>query len=660
MPHHIQDRVPFVTAPGKTGVDEEPIQSRPMQRRRFLSPFLFSLALTAIAVGCGSPAPSAGSSASETQGSERSGATDGWAGMDREALVARVRELAVLRAQSRDPSIDLAARGRWLAGDDLPSEIGDRASEQLMNLAVSDLAAGELDAATGTIALVRERARNRNNAFAGNTLLVVATRLRAEASGEDQAAAIAEVLRQLPRARFGAATVAFQLYQDPAQISAALERIHGQLLTLDTAASALFVEHVLGDVVAHRDTYLAAIAAVRAENDARPDDAAHDFGRVDLAGARDAQPVVVAVWDTGVATELFGAGRPLGDRLFSATIERPGAEPLVTHGVIADPDPAQTAYTFEPGADVIAEYAPFLRGVMDLRTGMASTEAAQRVLALMRSATDRESLERLNTALDAVGEWAHGTHVAGILVEGLPQARLAIFRSAWAGETRVYRHRGPTDEELALERENIEQIAAFIRAHGVRVVNASLGFEEDYVAAELGFETDTYTSEEAIEARAREVIAQRRANWARIFELCPDTLFVISAGNSNHDVTEYGTVASSIAAPNVMAIGAVDRFGNWATFTNSNPELVRVFDYGVEVESFIPNGERIPLSGTSMASPNAANTAAKLFSVDPSLTPAQVVALIQETGTPIAAPFNGVIVHQARALERARAQRAAR
>lgn len=585
-----------------------------------------------------------------------------WDGLDTSALVARIRLDATARVTETDPSLDLSQRAAWGTAPESAPELGDRACEQLLNLAITDLASGDLDGAERTVRLVRQRARNRNNAFVGNTLLSIIARRRATET--DPATAIAAIFRELPRARFGSSTVVFQLYQTPEQIEAALEQTHTQMVTLDTAVAALFQNEILRDVVANRETYLAAIATVRAEHDARPADADHTFSTVDLARARDAQPVLVAVWDTGTATNLFGEGQALGDRLFTNASEQANGldddnNGLVDdiHGVIADPDPAQTAYTFEPGADAITQYGPFLRGVMDLRAGMASTEAAQRVLTLMRGATDAESLETLDSNLDAIGEWAHGTHVAGILVQGLPQARVAIFRSAWAGETRVYRHRGPTDAELEAERANIQNIATFINTHHVRVVNASLGFEQDYVENELGYEGDTYATPEALRERAHAIQAHRRAEWQWIFEQCPETLFVIAAGNSNHDVVEYQDVASSITAPNVLVVGAVDRFGNWATFTNSNPQQVRLFDFGVEVDSVIPNGEHVPLSGTSMASPNAANLAAKMISVDPALTPPRVIELMTATGEPIPAPFNGVIAHEANALARVRHDR---
>ncbi len=51
---------------------------------------------------------------------------------------------------------------------------------------------------------------------------------------------------------------------------------------------------------------------------------------------------------------------------------------------------------------------------------------------------------------------------------------------------------------------------------------------------------------------------------------------------------------------------------------------------GFQVESFIPGGERMKMSGTSMAAPNVTNLAAKLIALDPSLTPADVVKLIKD------------------------------
>jgi subtilisin family serine protease len=412
---------------------------------------------------------------------------------------------------------------------------------------------------------------------------------------------------------------------------------------------------ILPNVVTNRQTFLDAIADVRAEHERTPGPRDYRFSTVDLSRARDAREVRIAVWDVGTNPALFER------QLFVNAAEQPNGQDDDGNGqtddisgLTADANAPNTALLYDPGAEVLERYKPFLRGIMDLRAGMASTDAAERVLELMRSATDVAAVETLEKNLDAVGEWAHGTHVAGIMVAGNPHARLAVFRSAWAGEARVYHHRGPTDDELARERANVEAIAEFVNRHQIRVVNASLGFSRDYVEDQLRYEQNLYTTAEQVEARAEQIQAHRAASFRLVFERCPNTLFVVAAGNSNRDVVEYGDVPAALELPNVLVVGAVDRFGGWSTFTNSNPERVRIFDHGVEVDSLIPSGETVPLSGTSMASPNVANLAGKILAVAPSLTPAEVMDVMIETGDPIAAPFNGRIANEQRAITRAR------
>lgn len=629
-----------------------------MKRTRTLTTLTLILSLG----GCGGPSTApppddtAGNETAQQTTETPSEPESPWASLDTPALVALVRGQASARIHEVQPDLDLAQLAAWVADPSGAPELSDRTCEQLMNLAIAEAAAGERDRAIGIVRLVRAKARNRNNAYAGTTTLAELARRGSE--GDAQAQAVRAIFEELPRNRFGSATVVFQLFQNAGQIDARIEQLHQQLVSLDTAVGALFYDTLLRPIVEHRDTFLTAINAVREAQAGQPEQRPYAFSTVDLTRARDAQPLLVAVWDTGVSGEQFPS------QLFTNEHEQPNGQDddgngLVDdiHGVIADPTEGQTGLTYQPGEQVITEYAPFLRGIMDLRAGMASTEAAQRVLSLMGSAQSAEQLDALEQNLDAIGEWAHGTHVAGIMLSGVPQAHLAVFRSAWAGEARLYHHRGPTDEELAAERQNVENIASFINAHHVRVVNASLGFARDYVENELRHQSDVYTTDEQVRARAAQIQAARAANWRYVFEHCPDTLFVVAAGNSSRDVVEYEDVPSSLELPNVLVVGAVDRFGDWATFTNSNPERVRVFDHGVEVESVIPNGERVPLSGTSMASPNVANLATKMVSVDPSLTPARAIQIIQETGDPIAAPFNGRIANEEHALQRVRRER---
>ncbi len=614
------------------------------------SSFVFLLIASIGFVGCG------GSSTTATT-SNASTSAAGWTDLEGTRLPEYVKHEAETRIVAAPVSLDLQAVYANLETPANAPELGGRAVEYLIDIASAEAALGNSARAEKIVRLIRARAKNRNLAFAANTLLAEVSRRQAEAA--QQPAAIERVMTELPSSRLGASTVVFQLFQTQEQLDGRVAQAKEQLPSLETARSVLFYRDILPEIVRNRTMFLAAIDAVRTR--ATAEQPLYAFSTVDLTTATDAQPVVVAVWDTGTNTELFAAQKFVnaGEQSNGTDDDGNGQVDDVS-GIVSDATSPNTALVYQPAEAILTTYKPYLKGVMDLRAGLASTPDAQRVLELVRAATTAEALEELETNLGHVGEWAHGTHVAGIMLSGVPQAKLVVFRSAWAGEARTYHHRGPTDAELAAERANVDAIAEFVRRHHVKVVNASLGFTKEYLAAELRHESATYPNEEAVQARVAVVHAQRRATWEAIFDACPETLFVVAAGNDNHDVVEYEDVSGSITRPNVVIVGAVDKYGSWATFTNSNPQNVRVFDHGVEVDSFIPSGERIPLSGTSMASPNVANLAAKMFAVDPALTPTRAAAIIEETAEPIAAPFNGRIAHEERALTLVRRERDAR
>jgi subtilisin family serine protease len=91
-------------------------------------------------------------------------------------------------------------------------------------------------------------------------------------------------------------------------------------------------------------------------------------------------------------------------------------------------------------------------------------------------------------------------------------------------------------------------------------------------------------------------------------------------------------VPAGLRLPNLIAVGAVNQAGDETSFTSYGPTVVVDAD-GYEVESYVPGGTKLKLSGTSMASPNVANLAAKLFVVDPALTPTDVIELIRQGAT---------------------------
>jgi subtilisin family serine protease len=168
----------------------------------------------------------------------------------------------------------------------------------------------------------------------------------------------------------------------------------------------------------------------------------------------------------------------------------------------------------------------------------------------------------------------------------------------------------------------------YFKEHGVRVVNMSWGgTQKDY--------------ESALEANGIGKDSEERANLAKeMFNIAyegisnaiksaPGILFVAAAGNSNDNVEFSKSYPASLGLPNLIVAGAVDQAGDFASFTSTG-KSVDVYSDGFEVESFVPGGKRMKLSGTSMSAPAVVNLAAKLIALDPSLTPDKVKELIKK------------------------------
>ena len=173
---------------------------------------------------------------------------------------------------------------------------------------------------------------------------------------------------------------------------------------------------------------------------------------------------------------------------------------------------------------------------------------------------------------------------------------------------------------------NAPATVEFFKRQGVRVVNMSWGGSVSAIENDLA-QCGVPQGANAQKALARQLFDIGKAALTAAFASAPGILFVAAAGNSNNDASFIEDMPADIVLPNLLTVGAVDRAGDEAPFTSYGP-TVKLHANGYQVESFLPGGARVALSGTSMAAPQVANLAAKLLAVNPTLTPVTLIELM--------------------------------
>jgi len=356
--------------------------------------------------------------------------------------------------------------------------------------------------------------------------------------------------------------------------------------------------------------------------------AAHNVVQPDIWAAREVtltkeqslSPVLVAIWDSGIDVSLFP------DQLF--TDPKPTASG--THGLAFDDrgDPS-TTWLYPLTAEQQKAYPDFrelIQGRLDIENGIdtPAADALQKKYATLSA----EQIHQLFELDKVLGFYVHGTHCAGIAVRGNSAARLVVARFNDQLPDLPF---APTAEWAHHMGAAFRQMSDYFRTRNVRVVNMSWGDDPEEFETWIS-KTGGGGDPAARKKRAAELYAIWRDAIETAIKGAPNTLFVTAAGNSDSDSGFIADVPSSLQLPNLIAVGAVNQAGDETSFTSYGKAVVVDSD-GYNVESFVPGGAKLRLSGTSMASPNVVNLAAKLFALDPSLTPAKVVELIRQGAT---------------------------
>lgn len=125
-------------------------------------------------------------------------------------------------------------------------------------------------------------------------------------------------------------------------------------------------------------------------------------------------------------------------------------------------------------------------------------------------------------------------------------------------------------------------------------------------------------------------------------------VFVCSAGNQ-------ATLVTSINFPEIIVVGATDSVNNLASFSNTGT-VIDVVAPGVNVFTTTNGGSYGYWSGTSFSSPITAGVCALMLSTNPSLTPNQVLSILQGTAIDLGDPgpdqkFGYGLINAQKALE---------
>ncbi len=243
--------------------------------------------------------------------------------------------------------------------------------------------------------------------------------------------------------------------------------------------------------------------------------------------------------------------------------------------------------------------------------------------------------------------YGHGTAVADIALTGHGRASLVIARMEW------WHGRPPvpcwTRELAHREAESIGDLLAWLVESGARVVNLSWGRHESSYRSNLS-QCASHLPEDERRALARYTVDTIRAVLRSGMAAAPKVLFVGAAGNEATTM-DQSNPATRFSLPNFILVGAVNRAGAIAQFTNIGPE-VTLYANGDRIPARLPGGAQSYPSGTSMAAPLVSNAAAKMLAVNPRLTGAELRALLEQSADTNATGQR--LLHTGRAVEAAR------
>ncbi len=247
--------------------------------------------------------------------------------------------------------------------------------------------------------------------------------------------------------------------------------------------------------------------------------------------------------------------------------------------------------------------------------------------------------------LNFFGQYAHGTHVSGIIAKISPDSKIM--------SARVFPDTPPEDSQpaaagdlkskiadmaykllAALTNGTFEKVGPYLAERKIDVANYSLGVSlQNLAKMSLGLQGVKDPTPEQLSAEAKKMAVHYEAAGRKWISASPGTLFVIAAGNDGTSNDALPTFPANVKMDNTITIAASHGVQSLATFSNYGMS-VDIAAPGVGIVSSVPGltGNRLlPMSGTSMASPYVAGVAARAKELNPKLTPLELKQILMGT-----------------------------
>lgn len=245
--------------------------------------------------------------------------------------------------------------------------------------------------------------------------------------------------------------------------------------------------------------------------------------------------------------------------------------------------------------------------------------------------------------LNFFGQYAHGTHVSGTVLNQNPQANimaLRVFPDTPPDVLALPSPQGGVKDFLygllaRFANGMFVQAGAYLQDKDVDVANMSLGVPLAQLAENfLKLGGNANPTPEEIQSETQRLYGKYEVHGLEWMASAPTTLFVVAAGNDGTNNDLLPTFPANVPAPNKISVAATLELSSLATFSNFGKNSVDIAAPGVAEVSSVPHINKrkmLPLSGTSMASPFVAGVAAKVKDLNPDLTAIDIKKLLMET-----------------------------